>query len=411
MVHTAPDGKEFETRKEWREYIMRNFYGFKDKVDEPEPLFKMPGDIKGSVFDIGDCVNCTLGIMDHSEQVQIDECKGCKIFIPACASSIFIRNCENCVFYTACRQLRLREAVNCTFYILSMSEVHIEYSKGLKFAPFNGGYPEHAEHLKAANLNISHNLWYDIYDHNDAAKTRENWCLLPEAEYAEPWYPAGPCEAAIPRTQKNSVEVAETTDMQSFSLQDMKEEFERQKIATAASKSSPSVPPPIPSLPSSEQVIAPTRGPETAPASPAVSPPVTTVPTTEGAIITQLIKTFCSYKVGMDLSLLVDTSSFSQVGPSGKSLSAADLEACAPLSPGRLWSIGAQGVKVSSSSDIAHVTYYAWVSDSNDGADAPPSVCAFTACLSNSVEGWRITLVQGSGPISIQDLPPPTTFF
>jgi hypothetical protein len=38
---------------------------------------------------------------------------------------------------------------------------------GLQFAPFNGSYPEHLAHLKAANLDLSHNMWYDVYDHND----------------------------------------------------------------------------------------------------------------------------------------------------------------------------------------------------------------------------------------------------
>ena len=44
-----------------------------------------------------------------------------------------------------------------------MSEIHIEFTTALKVAPFNGGYPEHADHLKAAGLDANHNLWYEFF--------------------------------------------------------------------------------------------------------------------------------------------------------------------------------------------------------------------------------------------------------
>jgi len=40
MGFKAPDGKEFETRAEWRDYMMNEFYSFKNKKDEAEPLMK-----------------------------------------------------------------------------------------------------------------------------------------------------------------------------------------------------------------------------------------------------------------------------------------------------------------------------------------------------------------------------------
>jgi hypothetical protein len=249
----TPDGKEFDTRAEWRDYMMATFYTYKDKKNLSEPLIKSPGDIDGQMFDIGDCENSTLVIMDNCEQVQIDQVKNCRIFIGACASSIFIRNCENCVFYTSCRQLRLREVVNSTFYIYSMSEVHIEYSNGLKFAPFNGGYPEHLKHLNAANLDPNHNLWYDIFDHNDPAKTHSNWSLLPVSEYEESWFPAGePCELAVPITLAGSVHRTDTAPdggagaasggEQAFSMAQMIADAEALK-ATSASVVTPPMPP------------------------------------------------------------------------------------------------------------------------------------------------------------------------
>ena len=40
MAFKTPDGKEFETKKEWRDYMYATFYSFKNKVDEPSPLVK-----------------------------------------------------------------------------------------------------------------------------------------------------------------------------------------------------------------------------------------------------------------------------------------------------------------------------------------------------------------------------------
>jgi protein XRP2 len=103
MLFKTPDGKEFATRTEWRDYMMETFYSFKNKNNET--LMKKPGDVDGQGFDIADCDGSTLIVMDNCEQVQIDEVKNSRIFIGACASSIFIRNCTNCTFYTSCRQL------------------------------------------------------------------------------------------------------------------------------------------------------------------------------------------------------------------------------------------------------------------------------------------------------------------
>ena len=204
-----------------------------------------PGSIDGQMFDIADCENSTLVVLDHCEQVQMDVLKKCRVFIgedimcipsiftsidaSICAqffflwhlsgagtSTIFIRNCVDCVFYTCCRQLRITECKDCQFYVYSTAEVHIEVCNGLAFAPFNGGYPQHAEHLQKSNLPLDHNLWYDIFDHDDPGKTRKNWSLIDPAAYEKPWFPLGECEPAIPLTVPGTVNKVQESGMQSF---------------------------------------------------------------------------------------------------------------------------------------------------------------------------------------------------
>jgi hypothetical protein len=45
MPFKTPDGKEFATRVEWRDYMMATFYSYKNKVNET--LIKLPGDVDG----------------------------------------------------------------------------------------------------------------------------------------------------------------------------------------------------------------------------------------------------------------------------------------------------------------------------------------------------------------------------
>ena len=47
MPFKTPDGKEFATRAEWRDYMVSTFFSFKNKINEESPLEKKPGDIDG----------------------------------------------------------------------------------------------------------------------------------------------------------------------------------------------------------------------------------------------------------------------------------------------------------------------------------------------------------------------------
>ena len=101
----APDGTEFATKTEYRDYMMSTFYSWKHKVDSGV-LVKSPGDVDGQVFEMSSCRNTTMVVMDKSEAIQIDNLTNCRVFIGCCVSSIFIRNCDSCIFYTCCRQRR-----------------------------------------------------------------------------------------------------------------------------------------------------------------------------------------------------------------------------------------------------------------------------------------------------------------
>ena len=63
-----------------------------------------------------------------------------------------------------------------------MTEPVIEMSTGVRFAPFNGAYPEHLSHMEEAGLDPAINLWFAVFDFNDEEKTQKNWRLLDRHE-------------------------------------------------------------------------------------------------------------------------------------------------------------------------------------------------------------------------------------
>ena len=96
---------------------------------------KLPGSVEGQPFVIEDCEDCTIKVLDFCDQVQIDKVNRSKIFIGASSESIFIRNCEDCVFTIACKQLRTRDCKNCELYVYCKTEPIIETSSNMRFVP------------------------------------------------------------------------------------------------------------------------------------------------------------------------------------------------------------------------------------------------------------------------------------
>jgi hypothetical protein len=65
-----------------------------------------------------------------------------RVFVGACATSVFVRDCNDCEFTVATRQFRARGCHRCTFHLYSMTQPIIELSSEVVFTPFNGAYPQ-----------------------------------------------------------------------------------------------------------------------------------------------------------------------------------------------------------------------------------------------------------------------------
>jgi len=221
MKFTAPDGKEFESKVELRKYVMDKFYSFKNKENDDQ-LIKRPGEINQQVFEISDCKHCTIVILDVTDQTYIDNLSNCRVFIGACSSSIFVRDCKQCVFFTCSRQLRINNVVSSSFYSFTLSEIHMELSSALQFGPFQGGYDMQSQHFEQNGFDVNDNLWFEVYDHNDPDKLQTNWKIIEPKSYEPAWFPLGPCRAFIKVIEPKKIGIESKNQVgESFGLDQM----------------------------------------------------------------------------------------------------------------------------------------------------------------------------------------------
>merc|ERR1712151_1476600 len=94
-----------------------------------------------------------------------------------CESSVFVRDCEDCVFYIATQRLRTADCKRCTFYLYSKTEPVIEKSEELRFAPWGAQYPSCTSQFEKVGLNPKRNLWNAIFDFSGKAGS-SNWQIL-----------------------------------------------------------------------------------------------------------------------------------------------------------------------------------------------------------------------------------------
>lgn len=101
-------------------------------------------------------------LFDNIAQISIDDCKNCKFFIGPSKgrldntffknlipksliyfieiSSLFIRDCNDCVLTTICQQFRTRDCKRITTFISCVTQPIIEASTYMKFACITVNY-------------------------------------------------------------------------------------------------------------------------------------------------------------------------------------------------------------------------------------------------------------------------------
>lgn len=147
-----------------------------------EVLVKSPRDLNGQQFIVEECEGTDMFLIDHMAMLTVDYCKNCRIVAGPVASSVFIRNCENCVVVIACQQLRLRDCKNLTIFLHSTTGPIIESSSGIALGCYNYSYFGLESHLESAEMSIWENEWYSVYDFTPGGGGSHNHRLLPSGD-------------------------------------------------------------------------------------------------------------------------------------------------------------------------------------------------------------------------------------
>ena len=164
-VYTAPDGKEFTKRSEYRKYVFATFYTIENKTNEL--IVKNPGEIAGNPFKVKGCTDCTVLLLDCCEQTELSNLTRCRIFVAAGKASIKCDTCKDCIFTVGCKQLRLRYVYDCVFNLYALTPPVIEYSHHLVFKPFNGAFAGLGALLTKARLDPAIDTWSQVHDFSE----------------------------------------------------------------------------------------------------------------------------------------------------------------------------------------------------------------------------------------------------
>ncbi|GLC56133.1 hypothetical protein PLESTB_001072300 [Pleodorina starrii] len=165
-----------------------NDYIFRKRTGER--LVKAPGSINGNGFVLDTLHDCEVYLLDHTSQVQIDDCTNCKIFIGPTDGSVFLRDCSDCTLCVAARQLRTRDCKDLDIALYCATQPSIETSTGIVFSCWRGAYPGLTEHFKRARLDPTKNTWKQVYDFNRAEDLGAEHFRLDES--VRPWWTTAP---------------------------------------------------------------------------------------------------------------------------------------------------------------------------------------------------------------------------
>jgi hypothetical protein len=66
----------------------------------------------GISIEIECCEDCHIYILDKTEQVQIADCKKCRVVVGPCVGSVFFMDCVGCTFSVAAKQIRVRDVTS-----------------------------------------------------------------------------------------------------------------------------------------------------------------------------------------------------------------------------------------------------------------------------------------------------------
>lgn len=114
---SAPDPEEIASFR-WGGVRARPRKKIKGKTLTGATYLKPPGSLGsrwpglGISIEIECCDDCQIYILDKTEQVQVADCKNCRVVVGPCVGSVFFMDCVGCTFSVAAKQIRVRDVTS-----------------------------------------------------------------------------------------------------------------------------------------------------------------------------------------------------------------------------------------------------------------------------------------------------------
>ena len=109
-----------------------------------------PQDAQNAPVHLSKLQTCEVLLLEVAPSVGAQELVQCRVFIGTCEGVTTIKNCADCIFTVACKQLRVQDCDRCSFYLHTTTVPAIARCRNLAFANFNGSFPNLESQLSMA---------------------------------------------------------------------------------------------------------------------------------------------------------------------------------------------------------------------------------------------------------------------
>lgn len=133
--------------------------------------------------------HCILRIFGNPSTLHLSSIKNSTVLCGPVSTSVFVENCENCIFVIACQQLRLHSSKNIKIYLHVTSKGILEDCSNIFVAPYNLEYEKMDEDFLASGLDRNLNNWQSLDDFNwlNVKHHSPNWDILDKTNRIENW--------------------------------------------------------------------------------------------------------------------------------------------------------------------------------------------------------------------------------
>lgn len=129
-----------------------------------QTLTKEPGSLNGESFALKNLTDCTVYLLDYTSEVEVTDCRDCKIFIGPVDGPAIFNNCQGSQVTVACQQFQAKNCQNIEFGLYCCTQPSITGCSAIRFGCWMGAYPMLTAHFAAANLDPQANNWDKVYD-------------------------------------------------------------------------------------------------------------------------------------------------------------------------------------------------------------------------------------------------------